>query len=111
MNKKKINLAEVKAAKRALKDIANEHPELLGEQSPENVDGWETTLTEMEMAKTTLVAFRLDNELLKRVDAYAKRLEEQTPGIRLARTDAIRAILLRGLAELEKDQPSPKRRS
>jgi hypothetical protein len=63
------------------------------------------------MSKTTLVAFRLDNELLKRVDAYAKRLEDQTPGIRLARTDAIRAILLRGLAELDKDQPTPKRRS
>ena len=51
------------------------------------------------------------NELLKRIDAFAKHLEGKTPGIRLARADAVRVILVRGLAELEKDQPTPKRRA
>jgi hypothetical protein len=41
------------------------------------------------MGKTTLVAFRLENELLRRVDAYAKRLEDQTPSLKLARADAV----------------------
>jgi len=36
------------------------------------------------MGKTTLVAFRLENELLKRIDAYAKQLEEEKPGLKLA---------------------------
>jgi len=109
MSQRKIDLAEVKAARKTLKELAHAHPELLGEQSPENIAGWKATLSEIEMGKTTLVAFRLENELVKRIDAFAKRLEEETPGIRVARTDAVRAILLRGLLELEKDQP--KRRS
>jgi hypothetical protein len=60
------------------------------------------------MGKTTLVAFRLDNELLKRIDAFAKHLEELTPGIKLARANAVRAILLRGLDELESGSGSGK---
>ncbi len=39
--RKKIDLGEVKAAKKALQQIAKEHPELLGESSAENVKGWE----------------------------------------------------------------------
>jgi hypothetical protein len=62
------------------------------------------------MGKTTLVAFRLEEELLKRIDAYAKRLEQATPGLRLARVDAVRVLLLRGLDEVEKGQPTPRRR-
>jgi len=59
-----------------------------------------------------LDAFRLENELLSRIDAFAKRLEEQTPGIKLARADAVRAILLKGLEELENvsSSGSPKKR-
>src|SRR5262249_17771330 len=68
-----------------------------------------TIRAENEMAKTTLVAFRLDNDLLKRIDAFAKRLEEQTPGIKLARADAVRAILFKGLDELENEGGSGKK--
>ncbi len=111
MSRKRIDLAKVQAARKQLQDIARDHPELLGESSPENVKGWESILQEDEMAKTTLVAFRLDNELLKRIDAYAKRIEEQSPGIKLARADAVRAILLRGLEELENESGSGKKRA
>jgi len=36
------------------------------------------------------------------LDAFAKHLEEQTPGIKLARAEAVRVLLLRGLADAEK---------
>jgi hypothetical protein len=56
----------------------------------------------MAQGKTTLVAFRFENELLRRIDAFAKSLEEQTRGIKLARAGAVRVLMLRGLAEAEK---------
>ncbi len=62
------------------------------------------------MGKTTLVAFRLEEELLKRIDAYAKQLEQATPGLKLARVDAVRVLLLRGLEEVEKAQGAGKKR-
>jgi len=46
----------------------------LGERSPENVVGWESILAEIEIGKTTLVAFRLENELLKRIDILERVL-------------------------------------
>src|SRR5215813_4083283 len=99
MSTKRVDLEQVKSARKALQELAKEHPRLLGEGSPENVKGWETILAETEMAKTTMVAFRLENELLKRIDAFAKHLEGKTPGIKLTRADAVRVILVRGLAE------------
>ncbi len=101
MSRKRIDLGKVRAARRALQQSAKEHPRLLGERGPENVKEWESILAENEMGKTTLVAFRLENELLKRIDAYAKRLEDQTPGLKLARADAVRILLVRGLSEVK----------
>ena len=111
MSRKRIDLSKVRAARKALQQIAKEHPELLGERGPQNVKGWESILAENEMGKTTLVAFRLENELLKRIDAYAKRLEDQTPGLKLARADAVRILLVRGLAEVEGPEGSRKQRA
>jgi len=104
MSRKKIDLAEVKAARKTLKEIASAHPELLGERSPENIERWESILAEDEVAKgkTTLVAFRFENELLKRIDAYVKQLEQETPGMKSTRAEAVRVLLLRALAEVEK---------
>ncbi len=67
-----------------------------GSKGPENA-----------MSKTTLVAFRLEEGLLKRIDAYAKRLEQATPGLKLARVDAVRVLLLRGLEEVEGNEGPP----
>ena len=80
----------------------------MGESSPENVKGWESILAENEMGKTSLVAFRLEDALLRRIDAYAKQLEQQTPGLKLARVDVVRILVLRGLSEVEKAAPSKK---
>jgi len=111
MSRKSVDLGQVKAARKTLKEIASEHPDLLGEKGPENIKGWESILAENEMGKTTLVAFRLENELLKRIDAYAKQLESEKPGLKLARADAVRVLLLRALAEVEESQPPGKKRT
>ncbi len=111
MSRKSVDLEQVKAARKSLKEIASQHPDLLGEKGPENVQGWESILAENEMGKTSLVAFRLENELLKRIDAYAKRLEHETPGLKLARADAVRILLVRGLAEVEGPEASRKQRA
>ncbi len=58
MTRKRIDLGKVRAARKRLEEVAKEHPELLGESSPDNLKGWESTLRENEMGKTTLVAFR-----------------------------------------------------
>jgi hypothetical protein len=111
MSRKRIHLGKVRAARKMLQQIAKEHPELLGERGPENVKGWESILEESEMGKTTLVAFRLENDLLKRIDDYAKRLEDETPGLKLARADAVRVLLLRALGQVEEPEPPGKTRA
>ncbi len=63
------------------------------------------------MGKTTLVAFRLENELLKRIDVYAKRLEGATPGLKLGRADTVRILLARGLSVVEGPEGSRKPRA
>lgn len=45
--------------------------------------------------------FRASAELMARVDAYAERLRQQTPGVSIGRSDAIRALLLIGLSAVE----------
>jgi hypothetical protein len=79
VSRKSIDLGQVRAARGILKEIARERPDLLGEKTPENIQGWESILAENEMGKRTLVAFRLEDALLKRIDAYAKQLESEKP--------------------------------
>lgn len=58
---------------------------------------------------TKQVAFRLDEELLERVDAYAERMTQATPGIQFTRVDAVRYLLTHALDERDKEA-SRKRR-
>ena len=58
----------------------------------------------LEQGKTTLVAFRFENELLKRIDAYVKQLEQETPGMKSTRAEAVRVLLLRALNEVERER-------
>ena len=44
-----------------------------------------------------LYAFRLPDDLVGRVDAFAGRLEKERPGITLTRADAVRALLTKAL--------------
>jgi len=65
-------------------------------------------------AELTRLAIRLEKSLLARVDGYAAAVSAQVPGMTVTRSDAIRALLLRGLpdpatttATTRTDAPSP----
>jgi hypothetical protein len=42
---------------------------------------------------TTQVAFRFPNSLLKQIDAYRRKLGEQTKGLNVSRADAVRVLV------------------
>lgn len=48
-----------------------------------------------------LYAFRLPDDLIGRVDAYAKRVEMERVGMTVTRADAVRALLVEGLTATE----------
>jgi hypothetical protein len=52
-------------------------------------------------AKSTLHAFRIPDDLIGRVDAYAEALQAETRWRRVTRADAVRALLVRALDEAE----------
>jgi len=47
---------------------------------------------------TTLVAFRLPEDMIANLDAYAARMAAERPGERVTRTDAARRLLTAGMA-------------
>lgn len=49
-----------------------------------------------------VVSFRLDAELLRRLDAEAERMKAAAPWAEVGRTDAVRKLLLEGLERSEK---------
>ena len=103
-SRKPINLEAIRVARRKLRELVQEHPHLRGDPSAENRAGWEATLNEDEgrqMAATKQVAFRLEAELVERVNAYAKRLEQERPGLEFSRADAVRVLLTRALDEAD----------
>jgi hypothetical protein len=69
-----------------------------------------TVIPHVDVAtQSKLVGFRLEPELVAKIDAYAKRLSEENPGISFTRSDAARRILLAGLEQLGKP-PRPRKR-
>jgi len=105
----KVNFLKVREARGTLRKLASSHPELIGRSSPENERDWRTTLSENGMGKTVQVAFRLDEELVKRLDRYAKQLERDMPGFTVSRADAVRILLTRGLDDAESGQGRTKK--
>jgi hypothetical protein len=59
--------------------------------------------TKKTSAETTQVAVRLAPDLLRRLDAAARKLSR--PGLELTRADAIRIALETGLQSIEKEPP------
>ena len=63
------------------------------------------------MAKTKtetaaqVVAFRMNADLLKRLDAKVERMTAATPGLNVTRTDAVRVLLLKSLDQEEATLP------
>lgn len=46
---------------------------------------------------TKQTAFRLPEDLVERLDAYAKQVERENPGMTVSRADAVRMLLTRAL--------------
>jgi len=59
------------------------------------------------------VGFRLPVSVIERIDAFARQLEAEQPGIRVSRSNAIRTLLERGLADAgyPAEQPARKGRA
>lgn len=55
-------------------------------------------------------AFRLDENLLARLDAHARRMEHQHPGVTFARADALRELLGMALGRVEAAEARKKAR-
>jgi hypothetical protein len=49
------------------------------------------------MGDTIMVAFRLDAELVKKLDAFAATVAADNPGLHVNRTDAIKMLLMQAL--------------
>lgn len=109
MAKKVVDLEAVKRARRRLEKLAKEHPQLTGEGSEKNRDGWLTTLEEDAMANTTQYTFRLTDEIIERLDAYAERLSEET-GLEVNRADVVKRLLTKGLEAVEKPKKTAPRK-
>lgn len=50
------------------------------------------------MSNTPLIALRLPKPLLEEVDAYAQKRQAELPALKISRSDAIRELLMTGLA-------------
>lgn len=54
------------------------------------------------MAKPkTQTAFRLEDELVERLDLYAERLNREQPGLGVTRATVVRMLLIKALDEVE----------
>jgi hypothetical protein len=98
--RRSIDLRGVREARRRLRELAKAHPELTGPSSAANRAAWEAQLSEAEVANTTQYTFRLPDDLIARLDAYAKRLADEMR-ITVTRADVVKQILLRGLDAME----------
>ena len=49
----------------------------------------------------TVVAFRIPNEILKRVDRQTDLMQKREPGLKLTRAAAVRLLLVRALDAAE----------
>lgn len=57
--------------------------------------------------QNTQVAFRLPDKLLARLDKHVQRLNRESPGLDLKRSDAVRMILTRALDGAEREPRKP----
>ena len=105
------DLAKVHELLARLDELVRDHPELVA-NGVGDVDAWVKTLanyeeTGAEGMPTTQIGVRLPNELLDKLDAYAKQLTKDNPGMKFTRADAERILLTRGLEGFD---PKPRKK-
>ncbi len=86
---------------------ADEWEDILEKQEKKagrGADEWEDILKKQEKkAETMQTAFRLPKDLLERLDRHVDRVNADTPGLDLNRTDVVRMLLTKGLDEAERE--------
>ena len=96
-----VDLEVTRDALEKLEAIARQHPELVGHTSPHNVEDWIAVLQNLEDDMTGLkqLGIRWPEDLVERIDAYVEKARKERLGLRFSRSDAIRELVERGLAE------------
>lgn len=109
---KPSNLIEARKALSALDELATKEPQLTGETAqrrlgaalgrmPGDMAG-RPPKSESERKGTTL-GVRFTVSEVARLDALVQAMEAERPGLSLSRSDAVRAAVQRGIAELERE--------
>lgn len=93
----------LKLAHRKLDALARERPEMT---SPTTRDRERTE----SMANEKQVSFRLPADLVDRIEAHARRLQANAPGMTVTRADVVRMLLTRAIVEAEAEQGTKPRR-
>ena len=57
------------------------------------------------------VAFRWDADVVRRIDKYAERVRADMPGLTFTRTEAVRVLLEKALAQVEEEPSGRKRKA
>jgi hypothetical protein len=98
-----VDLAAVRLARANLRRLARQHPELTTASSKANRRAWETEVEAMmgDETKDEQLVVRLPGTLLERLDAYADRMRREMPGPSWKRSDVVRLLLTKALAEVE----------
>jgi hypothetical protein len=94
---KVADLPRVRRSLAKLDRLAAEHPEAFRLTAPE----WRAALAEdKRMTASKVVAVRLPEALIARVEAHARRLQELT-GLAPSRSEVVKLLVERGLASVE----------
>ena len=92
-----VDMPRVRRALAELDRLAEEHPEAFRLEAQE----WRAVLAEDErMTVSRVVALRLPDDVLARVDAHAKRLSDLT-GLVPSRAEVLKLLIERGLGSVE----------
>jgi hypothetical protein len=104
VKRKRIDWAAVRRARERLDELARAHPELVEAGAGVGVADWETIMKKQEKkSETTQTAFRLPRDLLERLDRHVDRVNANSPGLDMNRTDVVRMLLTKGLDEAERE--------
>ena len=103
---KPIDLAGVRRARAKLEQLVKEHPELTTAEGRSRLSRYleDQTVSEKKREaekRTNVVATRLTETELGRIQRLADALEAQTPGLGVSAGVAVRTAMPRGLALLE----------
>lgn len=70
----------------------------------------DTRGTVTPVAQRKIVAVRLSQETLARIDRYVAQIKATTPGLDVTPSDAIRILIDRGLEAVEAERPTKPRK-